>query len=256
MPEEKSIELLQQAQEGTSDSSFVAISTCSSDARASQCKLINLPEKKKMKPSGCTATTLPAWAPKPTWQITERPSQTRKDGNDTLLATVTQPTEPPGRARQPPSLQTFPSSAPCPPLPRHRAGSQVPLCHGGLCQGARAAPFQHSKRSCCLRASRIMQLWSQKAGLTVPTWTGAAHLPPAHLLLLILVWEHWLLFICWFPGCLGRRSFLLCRATVWQKYLQPSQSWSPRALGFVPVWPKSYPIPKARCQDQAHNDDG
>lgn len=46
MPEEKSIELLQQAQEGTSDSSFVAISTCSSDARASQCKLINLPEKK------------------------------------------------------------------------------------------------------------------------------------------------------------------------------------------------------------------
>lgn len=44
-PEEKSIELLQWAQEGTSDSSFVAISTRSSDARASQCKLINLPEK-------------------------------------------------------------------------------------------------------------------------------------------------------------------------------------------------------------------
>lgn len=45
MPEEKSTELLQRAQEGTSDSSFVAISTCSSDARASQCELINLPEE-------------------------------------------------------------------------------------------------------------------------------------------------------------------------------------------------------------------
>lgn len=45
MPEEMSIELLQWAQEETSDSSFVAISTCSSDARASQCELINLPEK-------------------------------------------------------------------------------------------------------------------------------------------------------------------------------------------------------------------
>lgn len=215
-----------------------------------------------MKPSGCTATTLPAWAPEPTRQITERPSQTRKDSNDILLASVTQPREPPGRAREPPSPQTFPSSAPCPaaweepPSPRHRGGSQVPLCHGGLCQGTRAAPFQHSKRSCCLRASRTMQLWPQRAGLTVPTRTGAAHLPPAHLLLLILVCEHCLLFLRWFPGCLGRRSFLLCRATVWQKHLQPSQSWSPRVLGFAPVWPKSYPIPKAKCQDQAHNDDG
>lgn len=89
MPEEKSIELLWQAQEGTSDSSFVAISTCSSDARVSQCELINLPEKNE--PSGCTATTLPAWALEPTWQITEGPYQTRKHSNDILFAAVTQP---------------------------------------------------------------------------------------------------------------------------------------------------------------------
>lgn len=41
---------------------------------------------KKLKPSGCTVTTLPSWAQKSTWQIVEKPYQPSKRSTDILIA--------------------------------------------------------------------------------------------------------------------------------------------------------------------------
>lgn len=76
-----------------------------------------------MKPSGCTATTLPAWAPKPTWQITERPYQTRKHSNEYSLLLSHSPSSHLGRPGSHPACRHLPplsivllhgKSLPCP----------------------------------------------------------------------------------------------------------------------------------------------
>jgi len=131
-----------------------------------------------MKPSGCTVTTPPAWAQKPTWQIMERPYQMSKYGKDILFAAFIKPKQLLGKSRQPPSLQTFPSFAQCPaawrdpPSAKHAAGSKGPHSHGGLSQtrtfwqGGQSRPFPAHPSGCGLRVSKLTQLWSKRAGLT------------------------------------------------------------------------------------------
>lgn len=162
-----------------------------------------------------------------------------KYGNDILFAAVIQPKKLLGKPRHSPSLQTFPSFAQCPaawrdpPSPKHAAGSKGPHSHGSLSQ---TGGFLARRLKKALSSTPLWQRPEGQQAYAAPVKKSRAHStkvnrgsPAASQ----PAYSYWSLSVNTdfsSAGFLaswgrGRGIFLLCRATVWQKHLQPSQPW-------------------------------
>lgn len=225
MPEEMSIELLQWAQEETSDSSFVAISTCSSDARASQCELINLPEKNEAiwlhsNHSSCLGTIA--------HMADHGETISNKEGQQSHIPCYC-PTAWVATWEGQAATQTADISLLCPlSCCTGRAFlAQTQICQPGALVPWWSVPGGQSRRFPAQQEELLPEGQQDHAALVTKSRPDSANRnrgspsassppTPADPCLWALTSIH-----LWFPGHWGR-SFLLCRATVWQKYLQPS----------------------------------